>query len=471
MESQKSTIWILTEEKPKASVVLEIIKAYCKDFGASIVNLSEVKIKPLFDNGLFTFQYLVEGIEVSDANSIRIKTVSGNSSFVDFLLFKQDTEPNNGCDKPLMSIEETKTQDGESRNTGVYQRATKFAFIKHYYENAKTYMLYNGEGCAKVGKKPSPTNIFGTNLLLTIGVNIIGKDLQWYDKFTSVDEIIKFKSQMNDPRNGNRIELMKDDSTIYISCKLDKKNHERQISHDPNIGMVSLLSYAFRTLGWTGDIVITNHNIEQKYVSSKRSDKNKFVYICSLLSLKMAGLDLPHVHLPETYWHYEMSSEKMASILLHVQAEYLGLKEVYQNHAGCERGYFKFSDGRVLQLPKKAEDGQNLLLPDVVLRDDSTKTIVVVEGKKLSTIDNGLKEICEYGSIESEYIDKEFSDYTITRGVSIFGGELDAIPKAGVIFYLNKKGRVFVSDDAPECIKRVFHGIIDISPFTESKAQ
>jgi len=453
-------IWILTEEKPKVSVILQIIKTYCQDFGDSIVQQSEeVKIRPLFENEVFTFQYVVEGIILNNVASIIIKTVSGNSSFVDFLLFKQLNTPDPKLmdDVPIMAVEETKTQDKESRNTSVYQRATKFVFIHRYYPNVKTYMLYNNECVVSPTKEPSPTNKFGMNLLLSIGVKIIGRDMKWYSSFSSIDEIIKYKSTMENPPNGQRTDIIKEGSTIFISCKLDKKHYEGKISHDPNIGMVSLLAYTFKTLGWTGDIVITNHNIEQKNISAKKSSNNKFMYVCALLGLKMEGLYLPNVQLPKNYWHYEESSEKMASILLHVMSEYIGLEEVYQNHAGCERGYFKTTfDNR--QLPKKSE-GKNLLLPDVVLRDDITKTIVLVEGKKLSTINNGLKEINEYDGIELEFIQKFFPTYRIARGVSIFGGKEKSIPKKGVIFYLNENGEVFISDDAPACIKRIIQTI------------
>jgi hypothetical protein len=41
------------------------------------------------------------------------------------------------------SKEETKIDDQESRNTGVYQRCSKFVFIKNYYSNTKLIMLYN----------------------------------------------------------------------------------------------------------------------------------------------------------------------------------------------------------------------------------------------------------------------------------------------------------------------------------------
>lgn len=115
-------LWLLTEERPKPSVVLQIIKMYCKDFDDRITLHNEIKILPHIKDGVFQFVYEVEGLKVSKADTIFIKTVSGNSSFLDFLLFKQERAPAEGrnSDHLIMAIEETKTSDDESRNTGVY---------------------------------------------------------------------------------------------------------------------------------------------------------------------------------------------------------------------------------------------------------------------------------------------------------------------------------------------------------------
>lgn len=452
-------LWILTEEKPKTSVVLQIVSAYCEDFNDSIVNKQEIKIRPVFNNGVFQFRYEVEGLSVAKADGIIIKTVSGSSSFLDFLLFKQEKQPAEfGSDKPLMAIEETKTSDDESRNTGVYQRGSKFVFIDAFYPGVKLYMLYNEELCAREYKKPSDTSIFGTNILLTLGVKILGKEMShWFKPFKSVDDLIRYKSMMRKPPAGNvPIEIVKAGDCISVSGRLAKPADAGNIGHDPNIGALAMISKCIRSLGWTGDIKITQHGVTQQYINNTRG-KNKFLYICNLLHLSMDGLRLPsNVLFPEQYWHYEMSSEKMASILLHVQCEYFGLKEVYQNHAGCERGYFKDRSGHLITLPKKDTHGVNLYLPDLVLWDEHTNTVVVVEGKKLDTLQDGLEEIQYYGSIENEYIKPKYPNCNIVRGVSIFGGNLHAIPARGVIFYLNIRGEVCVSNDAPKCIKNSF---------------
>ena len=154
-------LWLLTEERPKPSVVLQIIKMYCKDFDDRITLHNEIKILPHIKDGVFQFVYEVEGLKVSKADTIFIKTVSGNSSFLDFLLFKQKRAPAEGrnSDHLIMAIEETKTSDDESRNTGVYQRGSKFVYITPYYQDVKLYMLYNDELEARESKKPSDTSV------------------------------------------------------------------------------------------------------------------------------------------------------------------------------------------------------------------------------------------------------------------------------------------------------------------------
>ena len=188
-------LWLLTEERPKPSVVNQIVDMYCKDFGDRIIVHNEIKIKPIIVDGFFKFVYKVEGLAVAGAGDIFIKTVSGSSSFLDFLLFKQENATTEGSneDNPIMAIEETKTSDDESRNTGVYQKDSKFVYITSYYQNVKLYMLYNEELEAREEKKPSDMSVFGTNILLTLGVTIVGKDIsRWFRPFRSLDELIRF---------------------------------------------------------------------------------------------------------------------------------------------------------------------------------------------------------------------------------------------------------------------------------------
>lgn len=455
-------LWILTEEKPKISVICQIVELYKRDFGGVILSMDKanVKIRANFDKGIFQFSYTVEGIAIQNIRQILIKTVSGSSSFFDFLVFQQPQIPSE--DEPgnlLMAIEETKTSDDESRNTGVYQRASKFAFIDAFYKDVRLYMLYNDELEAREEKKPSDTSIFGTNMLLTIHADIIGKDTsKWFHKFHSIDELIRFKASMRQPPAGNiPINITKFCDRIEISGRLSKPADAGNIGHDPNIGALSLISKCLRTLGWSKKIVITHHGVSQSYVD-RTHGLNKFLYICAILNIELDGILMPEtVSLPGKYWHYEMSSEKMASILLHIVGEYHGLRGIYQNHAGCERGYFKTKSNALLTLPKKDRNGINLYIPDLVLHSPATNEIILVEGKKLSTLQAGIAEIEDYDSIELEFIKPYYPSCSVYRCVTIFGGNSSALPHKKVILYLSKTGRVILNPCAPACILDAFH--------------
>lgn len=454
-------IWLLTEERPKSSVILQIIEMYCADFDDRITLKEEIRIRPITQNGKFVFAYIVEGLKVEQAENIFIKTVSGYSSSVDFLLFKQKNMPqeNDLTEIPLMAIEETKTSDDESRNTGVSQRVSKFVYLRSFYKNVKMYMLYNKELEARPNKKPSNTSIFGTNILLSMGVTIVGKDIsKWFAPFKSLDELIKFKSDMRKPPKGNvPVTITKYADRIEVSGRLSKPANAGNIAHDPSIGTLSMIGAGLRLFGWKKNIVITFHGVSQKYVSD--NPKNKLLFNCSLLGMSLYGITMPHIELPKYYWHYERKSEKVASILLHLTCLYSGIKGIYENHAGCERSYFKTSTGSLIALPKKDNSGKNLLLPDIVLCDDVVQEIYNVEGKKLTTLKQGLKEIETYDAIENEYIKVKYSGYNIQRWLSIFGGNYRGLPNTKVMIYLNDNGEVYVNNAAPANIKAAFNRI------------
>jgi hypothetical protein len=451
-------IYILTEEKPKISTIISIIKIYKDDFEIDYRITSTPIIKPIINRDIFSFVYKVNNIIVEGINNIFIKIVSGGSSFLDFLFFVQENEPIEGEDNNLIfAVEETKTSDDESRNTGVYQRCSKFIYIKAFYD-VPLYMLYNDELELRENKKPSDTSILGTNMLLTNHVKIIGKPIdRWFTHFSSIDDLINFKNGMRKPPAGNTpILIKKYEDKITVSGRLDKPKNIGKISHDPNIGALSYISYTLRQLGWTGEIEIVDHHISQENV--RENSKNKFLSICSLLNIKMEGIRMPaHYELNDSYWHYEKRSEKIASILFHIICECLGFNEVYQNHAGCERGYFKTSSGELITLPKYCgDDNHNLLIPDVIMCDDRNRVVYLIEGKKLNTLNAGLAEIESYDDIERLYINRYFPGYIVKRYLTIFGGNLSSIPHHKVLLYISENGKVIVNDCEPTLASSIF---------------
>lgn len=449
----KDNLWILTEERPKESVIKSLLEILKNDFEIKS-KCKKIKICPIIKKSVFQFTYIIKGAKSKSFRNIYLKIISGNSSFIDYLVCLQEKEPIDGdCSHILMAVEETKTSDKESRNTGVSQRASKFIYAKQYCPTTKLYMLYNEELENNENKKPSDTNIFGTNILLTLGVKIIGKtNLSWFKPFQSIDELINFKNSMREPPESNvPIKITKTDNLIEVSGRLEKPKGTGNIAHDPSIGSLAMICGALRKLGWTKDIVITRHGTKQEYVN--RNKDNKFLYLCKLLNLKMKDLNITYPeNYHEKYWHYEQSSEKVASILLHIMCTNIGIRYIYENHAGCERGYFKSANNKLITLPKKDRNGDNLLMPDVVLADMKYKNIFLIEGKKLSTLSNGLQEIEDYDSIEEEYIKSGYPNFNYLRYLSIFGGTMEELPNRKIMLYLNQTGLIIINKDLPKSI-------------------
>lgn len=80
--------------------------------------------------------------------------------------------------------------------------------------------------------------------------------------------------------------ITKTSKTIRISGRLYKSG---SLSHDPNIGVLSIISAVLRKLGWKDNIVITHHGLEQKHVGKT----NKFVQIANKLNIGLQGLIVP----------------------------------------------------------------------------------------------------------------------------------------------------------------------------------
>ena len=103
-----NNLWILTEERPKNSVVLTILQEYCK-LKNETLTCGDIKIKPKTQHGLFSFEYVVEGANIGNISEINIKIISGYSSFMDYMLVEQEKVPANHSLKNIVFLlEETK---------------------------------------------------------------------------------------------------------------------------------------------------------------------------------------------------------------------------------------------------------------------------------------------------------------------------------------------------------------------------
>ncbi len=458
----KNNLWLLTEERPKKEVLATIFQKFAKDYGFAVF-IDSLRIFPILDKEKFTFTYEVTGFRCNKVDKVFIKTVSGNSSFTDFLVFYQENEPIQ-TDTPIYAIEETKTDDKESRNTGVYQRCSKFVFIENYYPSIKKIMLYNLQVTQKVN--PTETYIFGTRLLLTLGVEILGKKLDdtIFVPFTSIDEIIDFKAKMRKAPKGNvGILLTKLTDKIEISGRLFKSGG---LSHDPNIGALSIICAALRKLGWDKNLEITQHGLRQKHVGKT----NKFIQIANKLNISLQSLVIPSADLNVNYWKYDLEGEKLGTIFVHLVVEnFTEGYSIFENHAGSEKGYFITKAGDAIPLAKykdkakyKSGDKSEIIhIPDLILIDFGRNEVINIEGKKYKFRKDGIAELNNYDFIEKNYILKHYPDFQILRTVVLYGSQEKELIEIEIGFLLNENGELILGIKAPKLFQKAIKNLLD----------
>lgn len=455
-------LWILTEERPKIEVLRTILELFSADTGGAFID--HLRIIPILTNNKFTFTYELIGYKSGVVEKVYIKTISGTGSFVDYLIYHQFNEPQPN-DEPLYAIEETKTDDAESRNTGIFQRATKFVLVKTIYPASRLIMLYNLQVEQK--KSPTETNIFGTRCFDTLGVEILGKkssDNGELNPFRSIEDLINSKNSMRSPPAGNvPIKLRKDGDTIYVSGRLIKAN---RLSHDPNIGALSLISATLRKLGWNKNIVLTKHGLSQSHLTPT----NKMILMCRQQNVEFEGLTLPSLgarKLPE-YWKYENKGEKLGTIFVHLVVEsFTNGFSIFENHAGCEKGYFFGSDKKPYAIQKyinkekyKAGDHSQIVhIPDLILVDSDRDKVINIEGKKSINMEQGIEELNNFDAIESLYIKPHYPSHSIIRTVVLYGGSGEIIKEVAVGFLLNERGKMVLGPRAPELFTEAINNL------------
>jgi hypothetical protein len=411
-------------------------------------------------------EYEVLGATSESVASIRVKIVSGNSSFTDYLVYFQSEAPE-PHQQPLMVIEETKTDDRESRNTGVFQRASKFVYVDMFYPGVDKAMLYNIQ--VEETDDPTETNIFGTRCLKTIGVEILGKkdSVANLQPFGSLRELVAARAAMKKPPRGNvPISIAHGSHEVLISGRLVKNN---SLSHDPNIGALSLISATVRKLGWKKRITIVKHGLSQRMLGKR----NKFVQIANHLNLEIQGLALPAAVNPETYWRYDVAGEKIATILIHIAiGEQTTERVVFENHAGCGKGYFLEQDGSPVAIAKRvvdadgkmAKDSPAIQMPDLVVIDERRKQAIVIEGERAENLSAGVAQLATFSNFEKSYLERFYPGFSVNRIVVLFGGSDNESEYAPAVMRVSNAGKLLFSERCPEVIIDAFakHGVVAV---------
>ncbi len=445
----EKNLWILTEERPKNEVIQIIIEKFSKEYKKKI-QIKNIKIKPIITNGKFEFRYVVEGVKIENIENIHLKIISGaEGSFVDFLVFHQVKEPTSD-DSPIYVIEETKTNPAESRNVAVFQRTSKFVFAELFESNssAEKIMLYSIR--IPYSTLP-PTFIFGIKAMKTLGVTIIGlKEAEGNlnESFKTVDKLIEHKNSISTRRADNTplsIHKTEEVGVYRVSGKLEKSG---AFSHDPNMGAIALLAKLIKKLDPTAErIIVFNHGLTQDMVENS---ENKFVKIASTLGIELEGLTLQTPQIDDKYWKYNNRGEKIVSIFAHLSLQYQGIKIIYENHAGCEQGYFEFPDGKLESIEKKTGK------PDLILIDENKKIIYLVEAEMAINAEKpkkGVNQLQTFDKVEEGFC-SSYKGHTFKRCVILYGDKLP-VNTDKIILQLKTNGEIICYDSCPKFIKNI----------------
>ena len=108
--------------------------------------------------------------------------------------------------------------------------------------------------------------------------------------------------------------LTKSKNKIQVSGRLFKSG---ALSHDPNIGALSIICAVLRKLGWEEKIEITQHGLEQKHVGTS----NKFIQIANKLDISLQSLTISKAVMNVNYWKYDTNGEKLGTIFIHLVVE------------------------------------------------------------------------------------------------------------------------------------------------------
>ena len=131
-----ANLYILAEELPKSEILIQILEYYCAQFNKKIESINNPVILPVFTNKKFNYRYKFLDFNIEDINQINIEIVSGKSSFVDYLIFEQDSRPeehdlnnDNDGNQLKLIIEETKTNESTNNKEPFFTKRVNIIII------------------------------------------------------------------------------------------------------------------------------------------------------------------------------------------------------------------------------------------------------------------------------------------------------------------------------------------------------
>ena len=459
----KKNIYILTEESVSIIEISKIVKEVCIKKNIEI-KFNDLKILPSFRNNKFKHEYKVYNYISNDIEDILIYGIGASSKnpHVDFLVYYQSSKPlpEQLFENCIFAIEATKTNNKDSRNTSLGQRAGKFVHLNYYLENEKfntTPVMYkthqqedDTDSVKFIGKilnhLPVKTEFWGTK-----------KDS--YEKFESLDDLITEKNNIADKNNRKNdipLTIRREKNEIRLSGRLAnpgstgkaKNGYTGKIKSDPNEGQLALIAKSIRDFGFSEKIIITNHDLNPNAVLNQT---NKFIKFANYIDFEIDGCKIQKKFFGKTYFKYvTQDQEKIASILAQVILVNKGMKTIFENHGGCEKSFIyldlinKDIDKKYTEFPKNYSKGK-LKIPDLIMLDEQSKIIYLYEGKKSIYKNKGLEEMKNYGDLEKDILKEHYPGFNFKRSLIIEGGVKDQ--DNNVTFQLDENGYVHMKDE------------------------
>jgi hypothetical protein len=197
---------------------------------------------------------------------------------------------------------------------------------------------------------------------------------------------------------------------------------------------------------------------------------NKFVQIANHLNLEIEGIPVPEAKFPDEYWRYESTGEKLGTIFVHlVVEEFSEGFSIYENHAGCERGYFYTAEGKPLAVGKRlsdedgfmAKDAEKIAIPDLIVIDLERFEIINIEGERSVNVLAGIRQLETFENIEKTYLAHYYPDFKVLRTVVLYGGDGEKIEQIEVSLLLNAQGKIVLGVEAPVLFKESIKNLVD----------
>lgn len=424
-------LYALTEEQPNI--------AFAKATQHVLEQAGHIPKNSCFD---YTFQQknsqqpgryeFILTLKLHDAVDINIHVAlispAKQNSFVDVLYFEGEEFPNPDSSIPFACVEITKNTFKESGNM-TDQRSAKFIPVRNPYPNIQHYYFIHNDGELKLPNEGT-NNHRALRRMVTMGVSVVLSDRNGirpaqvlpYNTVQDFRDDIAVKG-----RRSNKV-LLKRHRVDLIVKKLFKWSgapRKNKGPHDPNHGWVASMIMTIMSLGVSNAV---NLEIPQREVElfkkSKGKLKKNLYYIFSkfngtfLLNGEEVDLEPPE---DSHYWKYTDTGEKISTIDLSLCLVEKGYELIFENHAGCEKSFFRTSQGENMPFPKKHNE-EPIGIPDLIAQTPNKDKLLVIEGENHSNYNKGVKQL-EEDKMENtiRFLKEHYPEHAIATCLSLYG--------------------------------------------------